>query len=269
MRILILLLLLPFVSQAKDLKIVMFNVFHGDLIYIDLPNGKNMLVDTGKKGKPKKFLFPFLHSKNIKKIDYLVLTHMDYDHIGGAKEVIDKYDIGVIFYNGQDRGNKPQLRYLQAAKEKNIPIIILNSDPDLSNIVSLDNNLKMHVYHPMIKSESNNLSLVFKLVYKDFSMLFSGDLEKEGQKKVHDLYGNDLKSDVYKVAHHGDSSYTPFIDAISPKISLCPCLKIPLVMPNRKTVRLLKKYGDFYSVRNSGTLVLATDGKNITIEPLK
>ncbi|MDB4330224.1 MBL fold metallo-hydrolase [bacterium] len=265
--LLLVLLLVSPVVQARDLKVVMFRVFHGDLIYVELPDGKNMIVDTGKKGKPEKFLFPYLKKNGIKKIDYLILSHMDYDHIGGAAEVLKKYPIDVVWYNGHRRNTKPQIAYEKVASSKKIPIVILDTDPFLTEprILKMTPNLKMEIFHPLSKTESNDRSLVFKLNYKDFSMLFAGDVPKETQKILYKRYGKKLKANVYKVAHHGDHTYKPFIEAVDPEISICPCAFVPFFYPKRKTVKLLKKQGRFYSVRKYGNITITTNGHDFRL----
>lgn len=269
--LLISLLLFSGIVEARDLKVVMFRVFHGDLMYVELPDGRNMIIDSGKEGKPKKFLFPYLRNKGIKKVDYLVLTHMDFDHIGGAKEIIENLPVKKVWYNGHERNTRHQKAFKDAAIAKEIPIEILSTDPffDRPHTLKIARDVSMEVFHPIEKTESNNLSLVFRLNYKKFSMLFTGDIQIEGQKKIYEKYGNKLKSKVYKVNHHGDSLYTPFINAVSPEISMCPCLKVPLFFPKKKTVKKLKQFGKFYNVRKVGNIELTTDGYDIKIKTFK
>jgi len=100
-------------------------------------------------------------------------------------------------------------------------------------------------------------------------MFFSGDIELEAMKALYDLFGTKLQARVYKVAHHGDASYLPFIKAVNPEISICPCVWAPIpfmYFPNCKTKRELKKMGKYYTVRRDGNLLLETDGYNISVK---
>jgi len=272
-RILVILFLLFFSSsishstQYKTLSLIMFKVFHGDMMFMRLPNGQNMIIDAGKNGKPKKFMFPYFRKHNIKKIDFLVLTHPDSDHIGGATEVIENYPVGEIWHN-RARDSKPYRSYVAAARKHKVPMIIMARDVTIHL-----GETSFTFYHPapihgVYQTERNNNSLVFKLEWRHFSMFFSGDVEISAMKKLHALYGDKLQSRVYKVAHHGDKSFLPFLKDINPEVSVCPCVWAPIpfmYFPNWRTKRDLRRMGKYYTVRRDGNVLLTTDGYDITV----
>ena len=86
------------VSTLKDIKVNFLDVGQGDAMIIELPDGKNMIIDSGdKSNNAKNAIKNFADSKNIQKFDYLLLTHADADHVGNMSWVIDTYEIKYIF----------------------------------------------------------------------------------------------------------------------------------------------------------------------------
>lgn len=167
----------------------MLDVGHGDSIYISFPNGKSMLVDTGNK-----------KLRDFPSVNYLVLTHRHYDHMGNADKILAKYKVDTVWVNKGDKGTVPK-------GIKKIGDVALHF---------LENK----------ETGENNSSLVFKLVYKKFSMLFTGDIKKKRKKYLIKKYGKFLKSKVYKVAHHGEEYYKPFIETASPELALLSCSEL-------------------------------------------
>ena len=113
--------------------------------------------------------------------------------------------------------------FLKTANEENVNIILVEA----GDKIQIENNLYLDVLWPNSKyyiSENplNNNSLVFKLKYKDFSMLFTGDIEEIAEKEILKLYKDRLKANVLKVAHHGSKTSTSkeFLKAVSPQIAL-------------------------------------------------
>ena len=258
--------------KKGDLSVTMYKLWHGDMMLVTLPNGKIMVVDTGYKRSPKKYLFPELTDRGVTKIDYLVLTHPDIDHIGGAGAILKRFKVGEIWYNGKKRDSKPFRRWWKIAKSKNIPILTKNT----GDVVILDDTLVTfygtqaktigHTKPDPHNSSSNDTSLVFKITWRTFSMLFTGDIGYKVQEKLAKKYGKQLTSRVYKVAHHGDKHSKAFIDAVYPQFSVCPCLSIPFWMHPSKTAKTLLKQGLYNSVRKSGNITVFSDGFYIGLD---
>ena len=113
--------------------------------------------------------------------------------------------------------------FLKTANEENVNIILVEA----GDKIQIENNLYFDVLWPNSKyyiSENplNNNSLVCKLMYKDFSMLFTGDIEEIAEKEILKIYKDKLKSDVLKVAHHGSKTSTSkeFLEVVSPQMAL-------------------------------------------------
>ena len=114
--------------------------------------------------------------------------------------------------------------FCKIVEEKKIKVVVVSQ----GDIINIEPNLKIRVLFPeknlIGDNMLNNNSLVFKIEYKEFQMLFTGDIEEIAEKKIFSKYKNTniLKATVLKVAHHGSktSSITDFIDAVNPKIAL-------------------------------------------------
>lgn len=218
--ILIYFFFLSFISlgfSAESLKLHFINVGEGDAILIQA-NNHNILIDTGNLLSGYK-LRDYLAENKVTKIKYLILSHLDADHISGAFFLLPKLEIEQIYDNGQvlDENDDLQRWYK----------ILLRSKKNYRRLKKGDRlrleNIELDVLWPITLNtgSSNENSLVIKLDYNNFSCLFVGDLiitseEKLLQEKIN------LKSDILKVGHHGfsDATSQKFLEAISPKIAI-------------------------------------------------
>ncbi len=209
-------------KENRFLKIDFFDVGQGDAIFIETLANQQILIDGGpdltileKLGKELPFWDRY--------IDLIVLTHPEHDHINGLIEVIKRYKVGGILTNGIVRDTAEYKEWKKIIKEKNIPIYIAQA----GELISLDNNIKLFILYPFenllgkTSKKTNNTSVVAQLIYKDFELLLTGDIEKEVEQKLINS-GIDLKSDILKVPHHGSktSSTKDFIKAVSPILAI-------------------------------------------------
>ena len=220
-KIFLILLLLPLflLSSCKgecDFKITFFNVGNADAILIQDKN-TNIIIDTGTEETSDYFL-EGLKKLNIKTIDYLILSHFDQDHIGGASKLLTTYDVKQIYQTYLVKTSKEIAAYQNALKEKNITPHLVRE-----NLSFTVNDTTYTIYPPLLtsydNSPSNNSSLCVRAVYKNTSYLFPGDAEKLRIKELNKL---DIKSDLLKLPHHGgaEDNSDKFISKISPKYAI-------------------------------------------------
>lgn len=209
--------------------ITILDVGQGDSILISLPHNKgNILIDTGgivnynKNSQTKTNEYsivlnktiPYLKSLGIKKIDYLILSHGDYDHAGEAQKLIDNYSVSNLILNsGND--NSLEQKIILTAKKYNINIKKVSQ-----NMLTISNN-KFYFLNDSDLNSENEDSLIILAKLSNYNILFMGDAGVDSEKYVLSKYSLP-KIDVLKVGHHGSktSSGKYFIDYINPKYSI-------------------------------------------------
>ena len=166
------------------------------------------------------------------------------DHSLGCAKIIENLTVSNLILTKQLEENDIYKHIVSIAKQKKINLIYVKA----GDVITL-NGVKIKILHPQEKliSENsiNNNSIVFKLEYKSFSMLFTGDIENIAEEIILSKNIN-LKADILKVAHHGSktSSSQRFIEAVSPKIALIGVGKNNMFgHPNREVIRRLQSYG--------------------------
>jgi competence protein ComEC len=217
------LLIIPFVPvviyllltifEKEKLNVTFLDAGQGDASVVELPDGKTMLIDTGRTGREP---FSFLKYRGKKTIDILALSHIHPDHTGGIEYLSQRFGIREIWDNGRmvlpDTVSSIKHRSFSRGdviEGKGYKIYALHPYPE---------------FYAMQGNEydaANNDSLVLRIEGDHISFLFTGDIEQDAEENVMHL-GKWLKSDVIKVPHHGGktSAYQPFIGIVSPRIAV-------------------------------------------------
>lgn len=209
---------------SSSLFIYSLPVGQGDSTLIQTSNKKNILIDAAgnilSKFDPGKMLIvPLLKRRGVEKIDLLIVTHPDADHILGFLAVLDNFTVSEIWLSKTDIDNENLRLFLhKVAKQKPQPII--KTLPLIYNTHDIDD-LKIEVLYPQYYNDSmslNNNSLVIKLFYNNIAMLWPGDIEMVAENVLLDSHIN-LQADILKAPHHGSksSSSDKFIEAVNPK----------------------------------------------------
>nr|WP_300002589.1 MBL fold metallo-hydrolase [Tissierella sp.] len=209
-------LLKPVLSEkTMKTKIVFFGLGKSDSIYIE--NGReNMLIDSGLKEDKEKILLK-LQLLKVEKLDYVILTHPDKDHIGGASYILDEFEIGEVIQSKHFKETKREAKIAKVIKEKTIKNTIAKDDMKFEL-----GELKVTIFTPR-KDEyekDNDYSLVTLVEDGDLNYLFAGDAEKELLEETVEL--TLPKIDLYKVPHHGrkNDNSEKMIKKIIPKYSV-------------------------------------------------
>ena len=199
----------------------------------------------------------------------LLLVIGDSDHIGGLFYILENMKVKnvVISIQKEEYGNIKRL--FNILKERKINLIVVSK----GDVLKIENNLYFDIIWPdrsnLIADNSiNNNSLVCKLNYKKFSMLFTGDIEKIAEEKILLEYKdnqNILNSTVLKVAHHGSdtSSIEEFIEAVKPKVALIGVGKNnKFGHPNIDVINRLKDFGSrIFRTDENGEIIISVDMK--------
>ena len=215
-------LVIPFYVEASDFKIHFIDVGKGDSILIQTPNDKSVLVDAGNFITGFKVV-EYLKKYDIHNLDYLIFTHPDLDHIGGAFFVLQMMDVERIYDNGEDLTQVMQRSdiyrwYEELVRENNNYHIMTLGDDFVLDGVAFK---VLWPHKPSIFSNFNANSLVIMIEYKKNKCLLTGDLTIPAEKELLNEARN-LKADILKVGHHGnyDANCEKFLEAVSPSISV-------------------------------------------------
>ena len=235
----IILLIIIYISPYlnSNFEVVMFEVGEADCHLIKYPYNKNtILIDTGKNEyKIKNEVIPYLKSIGIKKIDYLIITHGDLDHIGGSITLINNFQVkNVILNKGTFTDIEKEL--IKNLNKKKIPYQININKINLSNhTIYLLNNTKYN--------NENDNSIITYFTYQKYKFLYMGDASITTEDNLLENYNLNNIS-ILKVGHHGSntSSSKDFISQINPSISLISVGKNNIYHhPNKEVINNLSK----------------------------
>lgn len=235
----IILLIIIYISPYlnSNFEVVMFEVGEADCHLIKYPYNKNtILIDTGKNEyKIKNEVIPYLKSIGIKKIDYLIITHGDEDHIGGSITLINNFQVkNVILNKGTFTDIEKEL--IKNLNKKKIPYQININKINLSNhTIYLLNNTKYN--------NENDNSIITYFTYQKYKFLYMGDASITTEDTLLENYNLNNIS-ILKVGHHGSntSSSKDFISQINPSISLISVGKNNIYHhPNKEVINNLSK----------------------------
>ena len=287
-----------------DLQISMLNIGHGDAILIRTKE-QTILIDTAHSSRRDLFVKE-LEKLSVTKIDKLILTHPHSDHIGGASMLIkpgkkqleaypylEKISVGEVYDNGVTYPSGFYKNYMKNGQATGITRHGLK----VGDTLDFGGGVKFKVLFPTeefvaernsmqaedIKKDReyklNNSSLVGKLTYKNFSMMFTGDCEKESEEKI--ILSNnakDLKCDVLKSGHHGirTSSTKEFVAAVNPSVVLISAGNditevTTKSVPHARTLQVYLAQGidakNIFCTQWNGTITITSDGKNFSVKP--
>lgn len=210
-------------TRFRGSEVIFMNVGQGDAAFIEGYQSKNILIDTGRSDygvKSGKYAIgPYLRSKGINRINYFLLSHDDSDHAGGAKYIMDSFEVDTLLLGI----NSPSSNYFEEilfiAKNKNIPVKKIA----LGDKIKLGDNSEIQVMYPPnnyiipVNETGNNSSVVIKYKFANLSILFAGDIEVLSEEIMSnsELY---LMSNLLKVPHHGSKSSSSelFLGKVSP-----------------------------------------------------
>jgi len=251
------------------LNIFYLNVGQGDSTLI-LNGDYTILIDAGNPSDGY-YITEFLKVQGVKRIDYLIGTHIDDDHIGGMYKVIEQIDIGTVYVPDNKYSKNSYDSMKNELEKKNKVISTINEDNEymLGNVrckvLAVDNS------SPSLDDDEaiNDTSIVLEVDYEKTKYLFMGDASSNVEKTLLEELS---KVDILKVAHHGSNKSTSkeFLERINPTYSIISVGKNGYGHPSNKVLERLEEIRTkLYTTKNNGTIWIKSNGENIEIEELK
>jgi competence protein ComEC len=267
-------------NESNLLTVAFLDVGQGDAIFIEAPNGNQVLVDGGPNAKVLSELGQVMEWYD-KSIDMIVATHPDKDHIGGLVDVLKRFEVSRVLEPGATSetllsktfselieserwgtGSKPAERLLARRgtefildEKAGVVLTVLYPEGDVS------------------KENTNDASIVMRLTYGDTEVMLTGDASKEVERQVVELAsasGKNIQSDILKVGHHGSKTSTDesFVRVLNPThavISLGRENKYG--HPNGEVLDTLGKFPlEVLRTDQDGTIVMKSDGRKFVLE---
>jgi competence protein ComEC len=271
---------IPYVSPYG--KVVFIDIGQGDSILITLPfNQGNYLIDTGgrllfeKEGWQKRkkefdtgrdIVLPYLKSEGIRKLDELILTHGDADHIGGAAALLDELEITQILIPIAGERGELERKVLAMARQKGIDIL----ETGAARGWEKGGNTFVIVSPFEELEDKNEGSIVLWAELGGKSWLFTGDLGESGEEELLQRIPA-LKAEILKVGHHGSKSSTSpgFLDALAPEVAIISAGDGNLYgHPHLEVMeRLSERKIKIYRTDKQGAIIFKFDSKGGTFRP--
>lgn len=254
------------VSNPNNLIIHYVDVGQGDCILIG-QNNEYVLIDAGNN-EDGELLVDYFKQLGIEKFKYVIGTHAHEDHIGGIDNIINNFELEHFYMPDVITTTKTFEDVLDALLAKRKAF----ETPNIGDTFKLNDASFEVLYLGKDKSDLNNTSIVLKLTYKNTTYLFMGDATSKVEKILLDNKAN-LKSDVLKVGHHGSqySSTAAFLKQVSPSYAVIQVGENnDYDHPKEITLNKLEKLKTLtYRTDKHGTIILTSDGENISFETIK
>lgn len=247
------------VLENPGVKITFFDVGKGDAILIETKD-HTMLIDSGYDSTSDVIL-DYLDKQPVQQLDYLVLTHFDKDHVGGADQILKRTEVGEVLQPDYESDSGQYQEYIEVMTAKGKDPVIVKETVRFS----LDG-AEFLVYPPQQKEyeeEDNDFSLVISMTYGKRSFLFTGDCEKERLNELLEQTEFDLSHDVLKVPHHGkkEKNSEDFIRAVSPEAAVITCSEES--SDTKKICNILNELGTEIYLTEAGTVTCLCDGDTV------
>lgn len=255
-------------APSNTMRVYFLDVGQGDAILIDSPTHERVLIDGGKNRKVVSELGKILPFAD-KRIDVVIATHPDADHIGGLPEVVKRFDVGVIIEPGVLSENEFDDELDKRANAKNISQVLAKR----GQVINFGDGVRLTILFPdrdVSAWDTNDASIVARLDYGESSFLFTGDAGIRTENFLILESQKFLDIDVLKAGHHGSRTSTSltFAEITSPEFAVISAGKDNTYgHPHKEVLNILEKVGsEIKSTALSGTLKFETDGETLQIK---
>lgn len=267
----------PSPPQGGTLTVLFLDIGQGDSILVLSPGGHTMLIDGGNSSKDaSEVIIPALHAHGHDRLDFLVATHPDQDHIGGLVTVIQKIPVSHAVLTGQEHTTQTYEAFLGEISRLVNAGQLTPIKARRGTSLDLDPALKVEVLAPgddvVATRDTNNASIVIRLTYGAVSFLFTGDAEEDEETWILDR-GSDVRAQILKVSHHGSKNGTSeaWLNAASPEVAVISVgAENRYGHPSSQVIeRLARRKVKVYRTDQQGTITVTTDGSGYQVSTEK
>ena len=266
------------VWRAPRLEVVFLDVGQGEAILVRSPAGRTMLVDGGHRyvrdgvevDWGRRVVVPFLAAEGVRRLDLVVATHPDDDHVGGLTTVLEEVPVGLLLVSDASALEGAHGHLLELARRKGIKVV----EALRGQRIDLGGGAMAEVLWPpwpRLKgtgADDNNNSIVLRVRYGRVRFLLPADIEEEAERLLSSR-PSEVRAEVLKVAHHGSpsSSTLGFLKAVSPKVAVISVgPDNPYGFPSPQVLKRLKFVGaTVYRTDFDGAVIIATDGRRLWV----
>ena len=254
-------------ETRSELLVAFLDVGQGDAIFIDTPNGRQILIDGGPNKQVLAELskvMPFYD----RSIDAVIATHPDQDHISGLLDVLKLYKADLVIEPGVESETAVYKEFEKLVDEKQIKKILARRGMKLI----LNDGAYLLILFPdrdVSRMDTNDASIVAKLVYDNTSFLFTGDSPKKIESYLVSIDGESLDVDVLKAGHHGSktSSSESFVGYSEPEYAIISAGKNNRYgHPHKEVLNILEKFeAKILRTDLLGSIIMKSDGESILV----
>ena len=252
-------------QDSGVLTVAFLDVGQGDSIYIEAPNGNQVLIDGGPNKTVLRELSEVMDF-NDRSIDVVIATHPDKDHIGGLVDVLSRYEVDMILRSGNVADTGVYRSLNTVVLERGVEELLARRGMR----VNLGGGVHLDVLFPdrdVARVEANNASVITRLVYGETEFLFTGDASQGIENYLVTVEREQLRSDVLKIGHHGSKTSTSnfFLSAVLPSIGVVSAGEDNSYgHPHAEVLNTLAGAGiEVVGTHEGGSIVFESDGKTL------
>lgn len=256
-------------QEPPQLEIHLIDVGKADAILIK-SQGQAALLDAGQAVSAGEVI-DYLYRHDVERLDYLIMSHPDRDHIGGMPQILQELPVAELLQPPLSLALQPESQefsdLLAGLEELSVP----QTQWWMGESIYLGGACLTAIGPVTQYDSTNNASLVLRLTYGDFTALFCGDMEYEAEQGLI-LSGQNLKADWLKVGHHGSSTSSSlrFLWEVSPQYAAISVGPDRNDLPREDVLSRLEEAGaKIYRTDVDGDILFAYDGKNLTVKTEK
>ena len=259
-------------AYEPRLDALFFDIGQGDAALLSLPGGGHVLIDTGSRtpfrAEAERAILPHLKRYGIRRLDAVVVTHTDSDHLGGLPALLRVVPVGRVIYNGATATSVLYEESVRVLDSLDVPRQVVRAGDTLQ----FDAAVRARVLSPPGGEEGtgdNESSIVLQLAYGRVRFLLMGDAEEKAERRVALYFGALLASDVVKVGHHGSktSSALPFVERTltdSTRAVISVGRRNPFGMPSRRVIgRWGRGSASVLTTATEGAVWMRSDGRRV------